>query len=451
MKNNTDLFNQAVFNYNYRNIPIPNNTNTATFAKEFGVNSLLFSLMDHKAKKTSQIKPIIVKETDKAAAKEFRKWNGKYTERYEMKKLKGLQTKAFEELYMDDIQESNGELFKLKTLLTRPNSYQTWSEFMFAYSMFLDLAGWAAMYGAKMESGIYKGHYQNLYQLPTDKLEIMGGTPFDPVTGYRFKSTYKDTFPAEDVVAINSFSFNYDQYGSHLYGTSKVQVAWKDLETYIASKTREYNSFNGGDLRAIVTPKSVDDVPVEAQTDGTNFFKAIKDSFYRALRGTDKQKIAFNSMPLEVHQLVNDLKTDVTTNAQQEIKQCLASVWRFDSDFVFSSANSSTYENMRQYSANSLRNGVFPDLIKHEEAFNENIVKPIYKGHGVIYDYDVYEELNTDIFKEMEALQKADYISDNVKLRYLDLEPIEDERANIPAKYWEMAPPIEPLDSDGEI
>jgi hypothetical protein len=57
-------FNEAIFQHNYRNIPIPSlaSANLKTYADAIGTNSILYSVMDYKAKKSSQIKPIIVRE-----------------------------------------------------------------------------------------------------------------------------------------------------------------------------------------------------------------------------------------------------------------------------------------------------------------------------------------------------------------------------------------------------
>jgi hypothetical protein len=449
----TDIFERSVFRYTFNNVPIPElNANSKVLAEAIETDSILYSIQSYKARQSSRILPIISKEVagEKSTAKEFKKWNGKYVDKYERIKLKELRNKAFEEIYLDDINERNN-LYGLKKLLTKPNQYQTFAQLMEAYSFNID-QGWCPLWGDRLDNGINRGKYQSLYVLPSHLVDIIGGTQFDPITAYRFKHTYqKDLeFLAEDVIRISTYSPRYDGNGEHLRGISKIKVAWDDFQVRVKSLERKYTNFSNGDLRSLIMPKEGHNwgdsaEEVESQT------RSLKDSIIRAFRQILPQRIGFLGTPVDVHHFQNEVKEVLLKDAEEMAIRIACSVWGIDQTVVFPTNEGTTYDNQQVMTAKALRNGVFPDLIKFEENINEYLVKPYYDGHSIMFDYDVYEELNNDIFKEIDALSKADWIPDNVKLRWIDQEPIDDERAEIPSKYWEMAPPIEPLGLDGEL
>lgn len=439
-------FHEAVFQHNYKNIPIPSlaSVNLKTYADAIGLNPILFTVMDYKAKKSSQIKPIIVKEVkDKTLAKEFYKWNGKYTDAYEIRQQNKLRKKAFDEIYFDEINQAN-ELFYLKKILTNPNNYQTFSEFMYASSMFEDLAGWSLMFGERSEAIRQKGQFTELYAMPTHLMDIMGGNPMEPVSGYRLKSDYKTIFNPEDAIRISGFSPDYDSKGGHLYGTSKVKVAWSLFQAHAEAVARQYSSNAGGDLRALIMPKAGDNfdtTSLGAGGDETKWVQRFKDMIYRSFKQKTAQRIAVLGQPVDAIQFQNALDSTVTTSTKLEAKQDVAAVWSLDPSVVFPTEAGTTYTNQADKIANSLRSGVFPSLQKFEEKFREHIVKTQYPGYSLIFDYDVYEELTKDQTKEMDSLEKLTYMTINEKRQRIDYERIEDPQADIPVALWNVLMP----------
>ncbi|MCR9065506.1 MAG: phage portal protein [Cytophagales bacterium] len=450
MKELNDLFAKAVFQYPNKNIPIPVplTRNLKAYTDAFETNSILYTLIDYKAKKSAKIKPLIVKETDKQNAKEFLKWNGKYTDKYELKNLKQLRLKSFEEIPMEDI-DLRSELFGLKSLLTRPNDYQTFAQFLYAQSAFEDASGWRAFY--KYKGGLKNGKTLKLNVLPTNLVEILGGTYDEPISGYKFTNNYKERFEPEEVLRISGFSFNYDLNGGHLYGTSKVKAAWTVFQNHAQALERQYNSFNNGDLRALLMPKEGVGVPQDA-ADGTPWYQLFRDSIFRGFKQLGPQRTAIIGASMDVVQFNSELRDNIITTALKDAKGDTASVWGFKSEVVFNTGDGAKYENQEKYIADSLRGGVFPSLIELEEGLREDIVKKEYQGYSLIFDYDVYEELTKDQTKEIVALKDATMLSINEKRAYLDYEPYDDPAADIPeALRNELVPPSEPLPNDGGL
>lgn len=439
-------FHEAVFQHNYKNIPIPSlaSVNLETYADAIGLNPILYTVMDYKAKKSSQIKPIIVKEVkDKSLVKEFYKWNGKYTDAYEIRQQNKLRKKAFEEIDFDHINQAN-ELFYLKKILTKPNNYQTFTEFIYATSMFEDLAGWSLFFGERSESFRQKGQFTELYSMPTHLMEIIGGTPMDPISGYRLKFDYKTVFSIEDAIRISGFSPDYDSRGGHLYGTSKVKVAWSLFQAHAEAVARQYSSNAGGDLRALIMPKAGDNFDTNslgAGGDETKWVQKFKDMILRSFKQKTNQRIAIIGQPVDAIQFQNALDSTVTTSTKLEAKQDIAAVWGLDPSVVFPTEAGTTYTNQADKIANSLRSGVFPSLQKLEENFREEIVKAQFPGYSLIFDYDVYEELTKDQTKEMETLERLTYMTINEKRERIDYERIDDPQADIPVALWNVLMP----------
>lgn len=450
-----NLFEKSVFEHSFNNIPIPSllDSNSKALAEAAGTNSVLYTLTNYKASKSSQIVPLIVKEkaSEKALAREYKrehnKFAGQTTDSYVIKGLQELRTKAFEEIPLSEIQ-SGHELYSLKKLLTKPNGYQRWSEFVYAYSFFKD-NGWAAMWGNRSEVGANKGAYLDLYQLPTHLLEIIAGTPSEPISGYRFKTKYKEVFKAEDTIRLSSFSPSYDSNGGHLYGRSKIKAAWDEFQTYAKATERAYSSFSGADLKAILMPEA-EPFDMSSATDESSWFQSFRDRMLRSWKQKGDQRIAIVGHPVKAIQFQNEIKNQIIAEAQETAMNNACAVWSLDRGVVFPSEKGTTFENQKDMIAKTLRNGVFPDLRILEEAFREDIIADRYGKHTVVFDYDVYPELTKDLSKEMEMLTKADFLTDNEKRKYIDYEGIEDEKAKIPRAYWNELAPLNPLPTDGD-
>jgi hypothetical protein len=438
-----NIFNDSVFQHSFNNIPIPDFLNNSRqYVDAIKTNPILFTIMDYKAKKSSQIKPLILKTTGSSSdAKEFKKWNGKYSNWYELKQLERLRTKAFEDVDMEEI-TARSELFGLKKLLTKPNEMQTWADLMYACSMYKD-NGWAALWGHK---GLSPGKFQDLYALPTHLIEIMGGGRDSIISGYRFRHSpaKEKQFNAEDVIRVSGFSPDLDTNGSHLYGISKLKLAWSLVQGYSKAIEREYSSFDGGDLKAIITPKDGGE-PIE--NDASGVFQKFRDSLMRSFGQKTPQKMAIVGAPIEVIQLRSDLDAAATSSAKKEAKEDASAIWGIDAQVVFPNGSGTTFDNQKEYIAKTLRNGVFPDLVSLEESLNEYLVKPQYKGYTLAFDYDVFEELTRDLGKEIEMLSKADFMSDNEKRAYIDYDGLIDARGEIPSKYWDIMIP-DPLPNE---
>lgn len=439
---NLDTLQRSIFQYPNRNIPIPRlNFRSKEFAEAIKTNSALFAIQDYKASKYAQIKPSLVKEksNEKKLVREYYENINNYKD-YTPKDLQEIRFKAFEEIPLEDITESSGIIYKAKKLITKPNQNESFAELMYKASMNED-NGVVFFWGIKLDNGINKGIYQTMEVLPTHLIEILGGQSWmEPIYGYKMVNRFgkEFEFKHEDVVRISSYSPNYDMNGSHLYGTSKIEVAWDDLQIAQKALERKFTHFSNGDLRIIITPESggaFDTGDIESQTWLKNFWNMIQKRF----KQPNSQRAAVLDNPITVHQIQNAIDGDLIVNAEEQALRKACSVWKLEYPIIFPSLKGTTFDNQDGMVAKSLRNGVFPGLQKIEERWREDIIKPMTSGVvSLLFDYDGYPELDKDFNTEMDAWSKTTSFSDNEIRRAMGYEPIPDQRADLPAKYWDL-------------
>lgn len=403
-------FNAAINEF-VKNIPIPNAANTYALAKTYETNDIIYKCVDYKARKTAQAKPLIFNIKNVAAAKRFKSLNGNAKNTQQLAELQRIKSEAYEEINLDQVSVLNQpELLRLKRFFQRPNEYQTFGALLYSLSAYYDLAGWSLIYKQNIynrEAG--RQQLARLYSVPTDKTIIEGGTPYDPIKGYHFDGYYQKSFKAEDCIPIRSFSVNHDRLGGHLYGTSKVQVAWSSLQTYIAAKNREYTSFETGDSAHILYAKNPD-AQIEASND-PSLLQKLKDAIFKALRQKDNHQAAVVGMELGHINLASSIKNSITIEAKQEVKEMVASIWGLPSKIVFNDQTSSTYNNMQEDRKRALYDCVFPFLNELEAVLQDLIFESF--GLHFAFDYQSYEELNVDRIAEMKEMSTVTFLSKN--------------------------------------
>jgi hypothetical protein len=428
-----NLFHRALHNQITRfGITAPDNLEE--IVNYYQNNSIIYTLMDWKARKGSMVKPNIFKVKSKSDAKEHRKWNGLYMERYEKLQLKQLANIAFDEIDMMSITESS-DYWKLKQLLTHPNPDNTFAEFIGGYLSYMDGCGYSLMWSRKVRGGVQAGRSSELYLLPGHIMSLHGSEykPIEGYSSYKFPTNEKD-FKAKDTMHVKTFSFKFDGLGTEQFGTSKISVAMKEVLTYSEALNREYYAFKTGDTATILSPKDPARLPSEMKS--SKGLLAFADTVRKALKQKDRHKVAILNTALEGIKIDSQLKDSRTLESKKEIREILAAVWHLSNRVVLNSSEGSTFNNVKEETKTSLRDGVFPDLIKFSEAFNDFEMSPNYAGHELVWDFDVFPELEEERKSMMSSLAGADFLSDNQKLAELGYATNPNKLADIPDKYW---------------
>lgn len=246
-----NIYNQTMFSYANRMI-LKSPSDLITLKDYYKENSIVNALVDWKASRMSEIGVDLYKVKDKKTAKEFKKWNGKFTEAYEIKQLLKLKGQAYEEINLEEVSYNDLNYGKIKRMLKQPNSLHTWARFVYHYSSSRDVSGFQAIWGNRLKLGLNENKLQELYPLPSHLTQIISGGAMNPIESYRvMMSDWNRLFDAKDVLLLANHSFDYDISGSQLYGTSKVMAALKEIEAYKYAQEREVYSFQTGDAHSL--------------------------------------------------------------------------------------------------------------------------------------------------------------------------------------------------------
>ncbi|HEY1056237.1 MAG TPA: phage portal protein [Emticicia sp.] len=434
-----NLYNQLLFSIPYRGMPITTEYNLYEYTKTYSSHSLVYALIDWKAGRASEIRPCLYQIKDKTLAKEYRKFNGIYINDYERKQLATLKERCYQEIDLSAITTTDLTYGKIKKLFRQPAPLFTWKQFVYHYMASRDVAGFCVIWANRVSNSLSKVNIESLNPLPSQLVQIIGGTQFDPIRGYKIiNATYSKEFKAEDSLLLRNHSFNYDNQGGFLYGTPRIQAALNEIDTYKASKLRELYGFQTGDSTNILFPR--DKELSEAYNQQSPQEKQhFKDVILRIFGQKNRQNVAVSGFPLDAIRLDAPLSESRTQEAQKSIREVLGAVWHIN-PVLLGSQEASSYNNIKEVSKISLRDGVFPEMRELCEALNDFLVTPFLKDHELEFDYDVFEEFSQDIKFQSEALKNMDFLSDNEKRAWLDYGPLADAKADLPQRFWENKP-----------
>jgi len=410
-------------------------------------NAIVYALVDWKASRMSELEFELYKVLDKSSAKEYRKWNGRYTDKYELKQLKKLKALAYEEIELDNISVNDLKYGKIKQILKQPNPLHTMSKFIYHYSASRDVSGFQAIWANKLEEGLNAGLIQELYPLPSHLTEIRSGGSMQPIESYRvLMNDWSKEYKADDVLLLSNHSFDYTLNGSQLYGTSKVRAALQEIDTYKYAKERELYSYQTGDAQTIVSPKDMEVAKDMNNEENKTLVQGWIDRTLRMIKQKTRSNISVSPYGLDVIKIGTALKDTNTTESKESAIAAICGVWHIN-PIILGHNSTNTDGKIKEVTKMALRDSVFPEAKDLLQGMNDFWMDS-YKGRGenleLGIDFDCYEEFNQDIALQSKALKDMDFLSDNEKREWVDYDNLQDERGATPQKYWDIQ--LDPMD-----
>ena len=129
--------------------------------------------------------------------------------------------------------DKNGEIVengKMLALLNKPNPYMTKAQFIEASITFYLLFGECFIAEQSIPNGLNANQPLRLDVLPSQWMEIILGTVFDPVAGYRFTMSEQTLdYQKSQVYHYREFNPDYDTTGGHLKGMSRLRPMLKSI------------------------------------------------------------------------------------------------------------------------------------------------------------------------------------------------------------------------------
>ena len=442
-----NIYTENFFAYNNRTI-MRSGDDLNSLKQLYKDNAIIYSLVDWKASRMGEIKPELYKIINVGVAKEYRKWNGKYTDRYEINQLKKLKALAYEEIELESISMTDLKFGKIKKLLRNPNQFHTWAKFIYHYSASRDVSGFQAIWGNRLQGGLNDGKFEEMYPLPSHLTEIIGGGMYQPISAYKtIVGTQLNEYQAEDVLMLSNHSFEYDAYGTQLMGTSKVRAALQEADTFKYAKERELYSYQTGDAQTILSPKDLQ--VAEAMSENKTGVQAWIDTVFKMLKQKNRSNISVSPHGLDAIKIGTSLKDSNTSESKADAIANMCGVWHIN-PIIIGINSTNTDSKIKEVTKMALRDAVFPEFRDFLQGMNDWWIST-YNTDGLKLelsaDYDVFEEFNQDMEQKANALAKLDMLSDNEKRTdWLGYDKLEDERATLPQKYWDIS--IDPINLD---
>jgi len=265
-----EAYNRAIYNY-LGNSVVWNPENDDTYIdKGYRQNATIYSLINLITKAAGTIPLQVYEKVDNGSYKKYRSLTSGHLDSAAIHKAQMIKKSALVELQNTD----------LHALLERPNPAQSYNSFITELLAFGLLTGNRYIYGIGPDTGINLGKYNELYVLPSQKMEIISGGLMQPVSSYalNYNGTYK--MAAESICHIKDFNPYYDGSGSNLYGQSPLKAGLRSLTTNNEAVTTGVKYLQNQTARGILTTQ---------EEDGINEMQAqqLKDKFRKAHQGSD--------------------------------------------------------------------------------------------------------------------------------------------------------------------
>lgn len=401
-----------------------------TYVKEGYVNPTVYAIIQGIIRNSLGVPVRVyqVKDKNKASDYQFRMKNWSYENQIHANIIKQA---AFREI-------TDGDLVKL---LKNPNSYQSWSEFVSNYIGYGKLTGDRFIYGVK-DGG---GKAREMHVLPSHRMEIVRGTTFDPIAGYRLdlllngiQSSDFVPFEREEILHIPDFNPNYDQNGDHLKGVSPLKAGLKSLRTNEEAINTAKKQLQSQMARGLLTTKELDTLDNEQM-------KELDQSMRRKFR-KDDGGISITNIPLEW------LNFGLSATDMGLIEQSgatakdLCNIYGYPMQLLnhFVAGNK---DNLKQAKTYLFENVIIPELNRLKDGLNQWLVKDYGADFYIDFDYTVIPELQENVTQLVDRMEKGYYITPNEKRKALGYSESDDK--NMDKFYFPVN--LMPLDNMQEM
>jgi len=319
-----------------------------------------------------------------------------------LKKAQGFKQKALEEVHNTEINR----------IIKKPNSYESWGQIIEGYFGWLDLTGNFYLYGLKRSTG---DKIQTIHVAPASQVEIILGTTFDPIKGYKLKNWMKGEIEPDNMLHIKNWNPDFDQTTARqLYGMSPLQPAARLLTLDNLGIDTSASSFKNSGVRALIhRAQQKGDIGSEFTADQAEAIKKKIESW----QGTDKaNSLAATNAPVGVTE-IGKSPVDLgvyTAMEKNTIRMC--NVLQVPVELFLPGT---TFSNKAEARKNMITTGILPKLDILKDRLNNWLVQPY--GNFVI-DYDMFSivELQEDLNKIAEMLKGVDWFTLNEKREAMD-------------------------------
>lgn len=320
---------------------------------------------------------------------------------------------------LNDEHVKNSELIRL---LNNPNSAQSQDEFIEAYGGWMLLTGNAYLYMMSPDEGLNKGKPVEMYWLPAQFVEIIGGGMTEPVAGYRVNlgHGYGTVIPAEKVIHFKYFNPGANTNGGQLYGQAPLQASLLSVQAGNEGYKALSKAYQNGAPAGILTGKESTELEYTPEQ-----IEALNDKWKRKYGSVDNyMKVIFSRNPMEWIKMGYSV---VDMNIIELMKYSLQDVCNvFHVPIHLFSAEAATLDNYKESRKSIYTDAVLPLFDRFVSKLNREFVNRYQPGSKLDYDTSVIAELNIDVQAMATALSQTWWLSGNERRAMMGVQQSDD-------------------------
>ncbi len=390
-------YNNLIYTWLGTNI-IMNEDNEDTYIRDgYQRNATVYSIINLIVKAATTIPMTVYRVKNEPTAKQYKSMTSGLMDGNAMYKANILRKRAFEEVKDTD----------LEALLKRPNPEQSFSAWLGEIVAFGKLTGNRYIYGIAPDTGANAGKFQELYNLPSQLVEIVSGGVMMPVAGYKIQYNSMIEVAPELICHIKDFNPDYDSSGSNLYGQSPLRAGLRVLSSNNEAVTTGLKYLQNQTSRGMLISKDGNLTEVQAQT--------LKDKFRKSYQGAANAGDIIIT-PKDLSWVNFGLSASDLSLIEQyngTIKD-LCNIYNIPVQLL-NNTDSSTYNNMKEAKKALYQNAVIPELIKIRDELNRWLAPKFGADLYIDFDFTAISEMQEEVDKLVTQLANAWWITPNEK------------------------------------
>lgn len=382
----------------FGNSALWHNDNLETYTNAYLKNAGLYSIVK-RISKTASIAPFkVYRIKDEKKHLKYKQYTGENATEESLQRAMLIKDFVYE--------EDNDHL--LNVLIDKPNTLQRGNEFVENSIGFKILTGNRFIMLGLLEEGANEGKPFNLWNLPPQFMQIVGDKTLFGVAGYKLLLGEQTNIDKEAVIHNKYWNPDFDISGSHLWGLSPLRPANRNLTRTDAALERSVAMLQNAGAAGLLFSKGEREM-MTAEQAGELKIKVNKE----VLGGANAGKIALANGDMGY---INFGLTAVEMSILDMEKYSLQQLCNiYQAPYNLFSNDTSSYNNIKEAKKELITMCCIPELASMRDDWNE--VAKLYKEQDLYVDYDlsVFPELQEDLAKTSDVMQKSWWITPNEK------------------------------------
>lgn len=292
-------------------------------------------------------------------------------------------------------------------IFIRPNPLQGWAEFIEQVVGFKLVTGNSFIHAVGPDNGINSGKITELWQLPTQLIEIVAGDQYEPVREYRMKADRSVVIPPEEMIHLKYWTPEYIG-ASFLWGLSPIRAARRVISRSNASYDSSLASFQNMGALGFVSSDAGPNDPGLTPEVASEIERRLAEKTGPKNRG----KHLVTSANLKWQQIgMSPVDLAILESDKLDLRsQC--NIFHVPSE-LFGDSENKTYSNTKEAGKAIYNNAVLPALNQFRDAVNKHLNRVYGDRFYIDYDATMLPEMQQDINAMTTALQGAWWLTPN--------------------------------------